>query len=316
MAGCNGEEPARSGVGKAVTRAFEQCLSAVPKSTATADIQRDIVIAACSLPVKVSGEPLILFGMCMNGDGWLFNPKYWIVEYILVQKNGRTMTFTSSESQPSAWNQTTAFLEKNVDWHGSTLNVHVEVGSLGASAAINDVWNPTSAMSYAIDCLGAATLVQFRGLCLWYHEASRDAVFEQTYSSFGMDWFGDTSRLPASTIDKDFEITVLDKSIVLLDAAGIAKTLRVGDQVPITNPFASGAWATENTIYIGDDKFFGHPFGCITRQQYAEKLASQMGAQKPLEERVQQVLQQSYIISYSRPRTPAATKSVAGPPVK
>ncbi|HVE85733.1 MAG TPA: hypothetical protein VND93_22920 [Myxococcales bacterium] len=281
-------------------------------------IGKGLAVAGCSLPSKASGAPEIPFGMSMEGAGWLFNPKYWVVEYILKKSGGGdTRTFRSSPSQPSAWNQTTDFLDNNADWRGSTLDVRVKVGELGASAAINDVYEAGSAKKYAFDCLCGVTLVQLRGLYLSYPESSRDADFDRAYSSFVMDRFGgDPAPLPTSSLDKDFEIIKLDTPIKLSDGDGIAKALHVGDQVPITNPFASGAWATENTIYLGDDRFFGHPFGCMTRQKYAENLSGQIGGTKSKDEKIKQVFEQSYIASFSRPKARAAQKPVAGPPVQ
>jgi protein-glutamine gamma-glutamyltransferase-like protein len=261
-----------------------------------------IAVAGCSLPSKDSGAPQIRFGLSMEGDGYLCNPKYWIVEYTLV-KNSQSKTFTSSKSQPSAWNQTAAFLDGHKEWHGATLNIRIKIGQYGASAAINDVWNAGSAQLYAIDCLGAATLVQLRGIYLSYPESTRDGTFDRDYGSFQMMRFGD-GPLPTTSLDTGFDVTTLEIPIKLSDQAALEKTLKPGDQVPISNPFMPvGPWRTENTIFVGNDRFFGHPFGVITRKQYAEKLAGHLNPQMSLEERVRFVLDNAYIASFSRART-------------
>src|SRR5262249_60046620 len=41
---------------------------------------KSIAVAGCSLPSKESGAPHIRFGLSMEGDGYLYNPKYWIGE--------------------------------------------------------------------------------------------------------------------------------------------------------------------------------------------------------------------------------------------
>jgi hypothetical protein len=122
-----------------------------------------------------------------------------------------------------------------------------------------------------------------------------------------MDRFGQEGKLPTSSLEKDMDVTTLPAPVALKDYAQVG--LLPGDQVPISNPFIpSGAWMTENTIYQGDGKFFGHPFGVMTVDGYAERLAAKLDDKKPLEERKKYVLAQSQIRSYSRPRTRAAKK--------
>ncbi|MET0396725.1 MAG: DUF4157 domain-containing protein [Longimicrobiaceae bacterium] len=269
------------------------------------EIGKEIAAAGCSVPSESSGAPAIGFGNSMAGEGYTMNPKYWNVDYILV-KNDKRRTFTATAAK-SGWKQTAEFLEKNKDWDGSVLDVRMGVGKYGAAAAIEDVYNPLSASTYSVDCLAMATLVQMRGIHMSYPEASRDADFDRDYGSFAMDRFGDSSKLPTSSLDKDLDVTTLDAPVALKDYAKVG--LQPGDQVPISNPFiTSGAWMTENTVYVGDGKFFGHPFPVMTVDEYAKKLAAKLDPAKSLEERQKYVLEHSQIRSYSRPRTRAARK--------
>ncbi|MEW5930289.1 MAG: DUF4157 domain-containing protein [Gemmatimonadota bacterium] len=272
-------------------------------------IGQEIAAACGSLPSKDTGAPLIGFGLALSGSGYTMNPKYWTVRYTLVKGDARR-TFTATPDTGSGWEQAAAFLERNeAEWKDAFVDVHMEVGRYGAAAAIEDVYDPVSASLYSLDCLAMATLVQLRGIYMSYPEATRDADFDRDYGSFSMDRFGDDAKLPTSSLEKDVEVVTLPAPVRLKDYASIG--LQPGDQVPITNPFIpSGAWMTENTVYAGDGKFFGHPFGVVTVEGYATKLSQeQLNRNTPLEERVKFVLEHSVIASYSRPRTRAAREA-------
>lgn len=269
------------------------------------EIGKEIAASCGGVPTTDSGAPAIGFGNSMAGDGYRMNPKYWDVEYTLV-KEGRVKTFTATAGK-SGWSQASEFLEGNKDWHGSVLDVRMKVGKFGAAAAIEDVYNPGSSAAYSLDCLAMSTLVQMRGMYRSYPEATRDEDFDRDYGSFTMDRFGEEGKLPTSSLDKDLDVTELDAPVALEDYAKVG--LQPGDRVPISNPFiTSGAWMTENTIYVGDGKFFGHPFPVMTVDGYAEKLAAKLDPSKPLEDRKKYVLKNSQIRSYARPRGRAARK--------
>lgn len=266
-------------------------------------VGESIAAAGCSLPSNESGKPLIRFGQSMSGDGYTMNPKYWFVEYTLVKGKARR-TFTATADK-SAWRQTEVFLEGHDDWHGTTLDIVMRVGKYGAADAIKDVYNVSSSSLYTIDCLAASKLVQLRGIHLSYPEVSRDADFDRDYRDFAINLFGDETKVPTTSLDKDLNVTILAHPVALKDYAAV--NLQPGDQVPISNPYMPpGPWTTENTVYVGEGRFFGHPFGVLTIRGYAEKLAAKLNKEKPFEERVQFVLNYSKIESYSRPKTRAA----------
>ncbi|MBN1203483.1 MAG: DUF4157 domain-containing protein [Myxococcaceae bacterium] len=285
------------------------------------EIGKNAAQAAQKLPIKPeTGAPLIPFGQSSVGEGYMLNPKYWTVEYIL-QKGSAQKSFTASKENPSALTQMFTFLEGHPEWHNSTFEVRIKIGQYGASAAINDVWKSESADKYALDCLSAALLTQLRGIYLSYPAASRDADFERDYGSFSMSRLpGD--QLPQTSMSKDMEVTMLPARIPLSDPAKYKDLLKPGDEIPLLNLFmpSSSAWRTENVIYLGEGKFFGHPIGSVTPEEYAKKIKSyvrrsyvdpEIGKAPPEEDAALEafILQHSFIQSYSRPRTMSIPKA-------
>lgn len=294
-------------------------------------IGKQIAVAGCQLPVNKDDPVHVKFGNSIVGDGYIHNPKYWIVEYTLI-KDTKTKTFVSSKAQPSPWRQANEFLEndqkKYQEWQEPIVDILIKIGFYGASAAINDVWNFPD--QYAIDCLGAATLTQLRGIYLSYPESYRDAAFDRDYNSFFMERFGKTGKLPKSSLESDLDVVLLKSPISLSEwiqgnQTSDVEKLNPGDQLPIENSYMplSSAWRTENVVYLGSNQFFGHPIGVVTPQEYAKKLAQyinpsyvapEIGRRPPemqadLEEFI---LEHSYIRSYSRPRSRSAEPPTFG----
>lgn len=258
------------------------------------------------------------------GEGIRFNTDYWVVEYKLTRTQdqgeavkGAAQSFRSSQSE-TAWTQAKKFLEAHPDWSNKQTLVYVTitVGALGATAAIKDVWNVDSVGKYGFECFIAATLTQLRGVYLAYPSASRDVAFDRDYKTFQIKLLPEDVP-PQSSLGTDLETVTLDTPVELSRLSENPNLLNPGDQVPITNPYmpASGAWFTENTIYMGDGKFRGHPFNVFNLDEYSEHLAKDLptsakeaaAKENPdvdtMTQRKRYVLRHSYIKSYSRPRS-------------
>ncbi|MBD2520090.1 DUF4157 domain-containing protein, partial [Nostoc sp. FACHB-973] len=283
-------------------------------------IGQQISDASCKLPVTTDNIIRVSFGQSMNDNGYIYNPRYWIVEYHLI-KDSNEKIFVSSKEEPSAWQEVLEFLKNDEKtekkWQRSILNITVKIGQYGASAAINDVWQFPD--KYSIDCLGAATLIQLRGIYFSYPESYRDAAFDRDYNSFVIERYADRSKLPKISLESDLDIVKINPSISLFEWQNntqLKVKLQPGDQIPIENRYmpTNSAWRTENVVYIGDNKFFGHPIGSVTTKEYATKISKfidanyvdpEIGKQPPkeLEELIKFILKNSYIGSYSRPRS-------------
>jgi hypothetical protein len=280
-------------------------------------IGKETATAACKLPTDVQ------FGNIMGsgGEGLKLNVDYWVVEYLLVRPGGQDSReekrFLSSSSQ-TAWQQTQTFLKANPAWDVPTtrLYVNIRVGKNGAAGAINDAFSVKSASLYSLDCFVAATLSQLYGLYLSYPAPSRDTAFDRDHNAFEIN-LKPPGELPSTSISGQLDTKVLDTAIPLSKKDDIKKTLQPGDQVPVTNPYfpADNPWFTENTIYLGGDELWGHPLGRVTIDRYAEIIAGkippgprqQILSGKSDEDDATRlkkyVLDNSYIKSYSRPRT-------------
>ena len=234
----------------------------------TGDLGANTATAATALP---SGIP---FGVAMAGKGWFFNPKYWVVKYIL-KKGAQTRIFTYEEGKPTPYTQLDAFLATDAAkvFENGTVDVEVSFGKFGGAAALNDLWNPGSVSQYAFDCLNAAWLVQLRGRYLSYPAASRDVDFDRDNKSYVMKF--NPSGTPTRSNAGDFEEIALPAPIKLSQETELAAALKPGDEATIANPFVKDdpAFRKENVIYLGALKFMGHPFGTFTVKDYAGKLA-------------------------------------------
>jgi Protein-glutamine gamma-glutamyltransferase len=284
-------------------------------------VGENITEAARLLPFNpVTGAPLISFGQAMEGEGYLLNPRYWIVEYTLV-KNDARRSFTASKDEPSALKQMFAYLANHEEWHNSLVEVNIKIGPYGAAAAIKDVWRAGSADKYAIDCLGAALLAQLRGIYLSYPAKERDAAFEKDYSSFTIN--RSLKELPRTSLEADMTVTLLPVPLRLGDQAALAQILQPGDQVPILNLYMSertSPWRTENVIYEGNGRFFGHPLGSVTAREYARKIRDfidhryvdpKIGKAPPDDPVALEafILEYSLVRSFSRPRAMTVPKA-------
>jgi hypothetical protein len=254
--------------------------------------------AATSFPSNVA------FGRMQQGRGILANPRYWTVEYILQNPRLRRQLFVSSATSPAVWPRVRRFLQGNPRWQNrdTSLFVAIRIGSHGASAAINDLWNPRSAGSYAFECYTAASLVELRGIYLTYRQTNRtEADFDRDYNSFAI---LHTPQGGLTNLEPSVMETLPDRGIPM-NTTEYQRRLRQGDWVYIRNPNIRGAWAGENAVYLGGDQFFGHGLGIFTPQTYAARLLRRVrqSSERPSPMPTQaDILRTSQIVPYGRPR--------------
>ena len=264
----------------------------------TGDVGANTATAATALP---TGIP---FGSAMGGDGWFFNPKYWVVKYIM-RKGDQSQVFTSEEGKPTPFKQMQAFAAADAahTFENADIDIEVSFGKFGGAAALNDLWNVESVSQYAFECLNAAWLVQLRGQYLSYPAASRDVDFDRDNKSYVMKF--NPSGKPSRSNAGDFEEITLPAPIKLSQETELAAVLQPGDEATIANPFVKNnpAFRKENVIYLGGLKFMGHPFGTFTLKEYAGKLANYAPDQSASDDdKAKWVLDNTSIQDISRPR--------------
>jgi len=285
-----------------------------PKAVTSETIGDKTAAAAGSFP------PSIQFGVAMGndlqGDGVLFNPEFWVVEYI-AKFGQQEKVFRSSKSQAAVLPQLHDFIEKNPTWGTADTSVwiRVKVGGHGASAAIEDLWNPGSTQHYAFECYTAATLIQLRGFYLSYTSAASEvtigrAAFNRDYDAFQLE--RQPNLPPTSSLNPKLEIKKLSRKYLISETSAFQGELKKGDEVPIQNPYLGSPWGVENSIYLGGDEFFAFPKGKLTVDEYVNWVANIAPSYvtaaaakelpKDLEARKEYVRKNSYLETCSRPK--------------
>jgi hypothetical protein len=192
------------------------------------------------------------------GGGMRFNEGYWVVTRV-----GRTMEIT--------------------------------IGQHGAAAAIRDLFeNPLADELYALECLTAAALTELRGIQLFYQAEEREALFDEVYATFRIEFDGTRPRTnlvqlgsypdepglrehPSQTALEQGRSFPQQYRYPLRAESQWRRVIQPGDWVILSNGlphnhYLSPPWETENAIYLGGNRFSGHPLGTFTLEEYARYL--------------------------------------------
>ena len=191
---------------------------------------------------------------------------------------------------------------RQVQWDTRYLGPVVEIiiGNLGPEAAITDLWDtPASRPYYAFECWIAAILAELRGTYLFYSEEAREAEFDREYQEFCIIRYAggamDTNLAPPigrpaggpgsghglRILHTGSDISQLpeDQRPPLAQEARYQRVLHPGDWVILHNRFLGDVYESENAIYLGTNRFFGHPLGIFTIEEYAQYLYDPWNAQ-------------------------------------
>jgi hypothetical protein len=222
-------------------------------------------------------------------QGIEFNPRYWTLRYYLQrppsapgrgnasQGSGRTPRANGYENYEAA----SEFWHSNPEW--SRLIIRIRPNG-DAHQALEDMFNPSSADKYAMDCHLAAAMVQFRAIHLQTlgetdaptmtdaglaTRAQRIAAFNarwghHLFRSEGKRVEGFSANLGLAKVD-------IGGDIHLHQWHPDARDLRIGDWVTITclRLPEDHAFYNENATYLGGGRFHGHPIGEFTLYEYA-----------------------------------------------
>ena len=127
------------------------------------------------------------------------------------------------------------------------------------------------AESYRMECATAISVVHYAAVRYAFRELTgSDKLFDQRFADMAI------GRLSQGTENdiKEARITVPTNQ------------MRVGDHAYFHNPGAppdavAGGWNGENVIILGEDRYFGHPFGITTAQVIIDSLNSVKPADAP-----------------------------------
>ncbi|MDX2091776.1 MAG: hypothetical protein SFX73_28200 [Kofleriaceae bacterium] len=164
-----------------------------------------------------------------------------------------------------------------------------------ASGAISDVFNASSKHLYKVDCYVVIDLVLHRAAQKLINDADRfDAKFNKTmkiksqtmsYGGYTADgWDADLiapeTKKRQAPIDRQQE--VLRQAIVSKMSDG--KQLELGEQLQVGHHYcflakghADVRFMKENVIYVGDGKFFAHPWGILSGEEIITRLSADIG---------------------------------------
>jgi protein-glutamine gamma-glutamyltransferase-like protein len=221
------------------------------------------------------------FQASSRDTGFRMNPAFWQVTYT-VTFEGVSRKFRNSPDRTALQNVESFFghpkkgkPEPEVD----RIEVALREG-VAPSLAARDLIAPGSKSQYSFECFTAVALVQFVGAWRGLHQTSprtADAIFNQYYADFRVTLFQEPSgpqirwggKDVGENLDQLGEFTLRD---LLKDPK--ERGLLRGDWVDLKNErfIHEGAFQYENTIYLGGKRFYGHPFGVFTIDQYIEHL--------------------------------------------